>query len=123
LWPVIVQTKQNKSISYVFSGPEHQSWKKRRTQRSILPVPDANGLIVGAGQDPRQLMVEEHRPNVVEMAIKRKLAPSLLIGPDLDLVIVTAGHEERLGFVEVNASNWAIVFLETVDQGAHAIVP
>jgi hypothetical protein len=25
--------------------------------------------------------------------------------------------------VEVNASNWAIVFLETVDQGAHAIVP
>lgn len=28
-----------------------------------------------------------------------------------------------LGLVEIYATDWAVMFFETVDQGAHAVVP
>lgn len=68
-------------------------------------------------------MVEKHRPDVIEMTIERELASPLLVGPDLDLVVVAAGHEQWLSLVEVNTSNWAIVLFETINQSPHAVVP
>lgn len=39
---------------------------------SILPVPDANGLVVTRADDPWQLRVELHRADVVHMAGERE---------------------------------------------------
>jgi hypothetical protein len=68
-------------------------------------------------------MVEEDGSDVVEMAAEGEEAAAGLQRPDLDLVIVTAGNEERLGLVEIDASNGTIVLLKSVDEGSHAVVP
>jgi hypothetical protein len=57
------------------------------------------------------------------MSIQREKTAARLVRPDLDLVIVTARDEQGLRFVEVDATNRAIVFLEPVNQCAHSIVP
>ena len=68
-------------------------------------------------------MVEEYGSNIIEMAVQREEAASRLVRPDLDLVIVTARNKKGLGFVEVNASDGAIVFFESVNQCSHSVVP
>jgi len=68
-------------------------------------------------------VVEEDGADIVKMAIEGEEAATSLKRPDLDLVVVTTGHEEGLGLVEVDTSYRAIVFFEAVDQGAHTVVP
>lgn len=95
----------------------------RRTQRAILPVPDANGLVVRGRNDPGKLVVEEDGADIVEMAIEGEEAATSLKRPDLDLVVITTRHEEGLRLVEVDASYRTIVFFEPINQGAHTVVP
>ena len=57
------------------------------------------------------------------MAVKGEEAATSLKRPDLDLVVITSGHEEWLGLVEIDTSYGAIVFFEAVNQGTHAVVP
>lgn len=68
-------------------------------------------------------MVEEDCTDVVQVSIQCEQAPSCLVGPNLDLVIVAAGHEEGLGSVEVDATNRTIMLFEPINQSAHSIVP
>lgn len=37
--------------------------------------------------------------------------------------IQTSGNEKRLRFVEVNAANGTVVLVESVNEGAHAVIP
>lgn len=67
--------------------------------------------------------MEEDGANVVEMAIQGEQAPSGLIGPYLDLVIITARNKERLRFVKINAADRPIVLFEPIDQSSHPIIP
>ena len=39
---------------------------------------------------------------------------------DLDLVVVAAGHDQRLDFVEVDATNWAVVLVKALQKNTHA---
>lgn len=66
-------------------------------------------------------MVEEDRSHVVQVSIEREKLPSCGQRPHLDLVVIAAGYEEGLGFVEVDASDRAAVAFESVDQGSHAV--
>ena len=68
-------------------------------------------------------MVEEDGSHVIEMAVECEEASSGLVRPDFDLVIVAAGYEERLCFVEVDAANRTIMLLESIDQCAHPVIP
>lgn len=88
-------------------------------------------------------MVEEDGADIVEVAVQRKQAAARLIGPDLDFVVIAAGDEpagsqyatppmpqglgaggsQWLRLVEVYAADRPVVFLEAVDEGAHAVVP
>jgi len=68
-------------------------------------------------------MVEEHRSNVVQMAVECEKTSSTLVGPDLDLVVIPPRYEQRLRFMEVYAPHRPIMLLETVYQGAHTIIP
>lgn len=68
-------------------------------------------------------MMEEYCPDIVQMAIQREQTPPCLITPHLDLVVITTGHEEGLGRVEVNGSNGAIMLFESIDEGTHAVIP
>jgi len=88
-----------------------------------LPVPYPNGLVVGGRKNPWQLMVEEHGSDVVEMAIQSEQASPSLVRPDLDLIVVATGHKQWLRLVEIDASNGPVVFLESVDQCTHSIIP
>jgi len=97
---------------------EHQ-----HTQGPILPIPYPYRLVVGAGKDPGQLMVEENSTNVVKVTIERKKTPPRLMRPDFDLVVVAPRNEQRLRIMEINAPYWSIMFLETVNESAHTIVP
>lgn len=67
--------------------------------------------------------MEENGSHVVQVAIQGEKTSPSLVAPDLNLVIISSGHKEGLGRVEVNASNRAIVFFEAIYQGSHAIVP
>lgn len=58
--------------------------------RTILPVPDADGLVVRCGYNPRALMVEVDSSDVVEMAVECENASSEFVIPDLDLVVIAA---------------------------------
>ncbi len=68
-------------------------------------------------------MVEEHRSNIVQMAIEGEEASSTLIGPDFDLVVIPSRYEQRLCLVEIDAPDWSIMLLESVYQRTHPIIP
>lgn len=68
-------------------------------------------------------MVKEHRSHVVQMAVQGEEAASGLVRPNFNFIIVTPGHEQRLGAVEINAPDRSVVFLESVYQGSHTVIP
>ena len=88
-----------------------------------MPIPDANRLIVAGRDDPRVFVVEKRRSNVIQMSQQGEQTLSVLVIPDFDLVIVATADEERLGLVEMDASDGPVVFVELVDQRLHAVVP
>lgn len=68
-------------------------------------------------------MVEEDCPHIVKVAIEREKTSSCLVGPDFDFIVVSAGNEQWLGLVEVDATDWAVVLFKSVDQRSHTVVP
>jgi hypothetical protein len=68
-------------------------------------------------------MMEENSSNIVEMAVQCKEASSGLVRPDFNLVIIATGYEEWLSFVKIDAADWSIVFLESIYQCAHPVIP
>jgi hypothetical protein len=52
--------------------------------------------VIRTAHDPWQFVVEEDRSDIVQMAVQGKQASSSLVGPDFDLVIITAGDEPAL---------------------------
>lgn len=68
-------------------------------------------------------MVEKDRPHVVQVAVEREQTSPCLVAPDLDLVVITTGHEQRLRLVEIDASHRSIVFFEAINECSHAIIP
>lgn len=68
-------------------------------------------------------MVEEHRSHVVQVTVQGEEAAPGLVRPNLDLVIVTPGHEQWLSTVKINTSDRSVVFLESIYQGSHAVIP
>lgn len=67
--------------------------------------------------------MKEDRTDIVQVPIEREDTASSLVRPDLDLVIISPRYEERLCLVEVNAPDRAIMLFESVNQGAHAVIP
>jgi hypothetical protein len=57
------------------------------------------------------------------MTIQCEETPPSLVVPDLDLVIITTGDKQGLSRVEIDSSNGAIVFFETINQSSHAVIP
>lgn len=72
---------------------------------AVLPVPDADGLVVGRGDDPGELFVELDCAHVVHMALQSEHTLFDFVVPDLDQVIITSAHEHWLRLVEVNAAD------------------
>lgn len=68
-------------------------------------------------------MVKENGPHIVQMPIQREQTSPCLVRPDLDLVVIAARDEEGLCLVEIDSSNWAIMFFESVNERPHAVVP
>lgn len=68
-------------------------------------------------------MVEEHRSHIIQMTVQSEEASSGLITPHLDLIVVTSGHKQGLGPMEINTPNRTVMFFETINECAHAIVP
>ena len=68
-------------------------------------------------------MMKEDCSNIVEMTIQCEETSSGLVRPDFDLVIIPTRDEQGLRLVKVDASDWPIMFLESVNQCAHTIVP
>lgn len=90
---------------------------------STLPVPNPDCLIVRGTQDPWVLVMKNGRSDVVQVTEESENTSSLLVVPNFYLVVVTAGYEERLLVVEAYATNWTIVFVKFIEEGAHSIVP
>ena len=88
-----------------------------------MPVPYPNGLVVGTGDDPWQLMVEENGSHIIQMSVQSEKTAPRLIRPYFDLVVVASRDEERLGLVEIDTSNRPVVFFETVNESTHTVVP
>jgi hypothetical protein len=61
--------------------------------------------------------------DVVQVAEKREKASTEFVVPDLDLVVIAAGHKERLKVVKAHSAHRPVVFVEAVEHGAHAIIP
>ena len=40
----------------------------------------------------------------------------------LDLIVVAAGHDQRLDFVEVDAANWTVVLVKALQKNTHAAI-
>lgn len=67
--------------------------------------------------------MEVDRAHIIQVTIQGEQTPPSLVVPDLDLVIITGGHEQGLCWVEVDASDGTIVLFETVNEGSHTVVP
>lgn len=125
---------------------------QHRNASARLPIPDANGLIVGGAQNPRIFVMEECRSDVIQMTEQCEDAAAFFVIPELkfgktgehklvgrlcypikgkenrsrtylDFEIITARNEQRLLIVETNASNGSIMLIKLLQQSAHAIVP
>ena len=73
--------------------------------RALLPVPDADRLVVRRRHDPRVLHVELHGADVVEVAEQRKQAAPQLVVPYFDFVVVTSSHKDGLRNMKVNSAH------------------
>ena len=67
----------------------------------VLPVPDADSLIVAGGDNPGQVVMELHSADVVNVTVECEHTLFGLVAPNLNQVVVTSGNKHRLGFVEV----------------------
>lgn len=67
--------------------------------------------------------MEENRAHIIQVSVQCKKTPPGLVVPDLDLVVITAGYEQGLGRVEVDASDRSIMFFESVNECPHAVIP
>jgi len=74
---------------------------------SRLPVPDTDGLIVGTTKDPWIFVVKVNGANVIQVSCESELTTTRLVVPDLDLVVVSCRHEQRLRGMESNATDGA----------------
>lgn len=104
---------------------------------SRLPIPDTNCLIIGGRNNPWVTAMEESCSNIIQVTKQSECAFPLLVIPDLqpffifvyylspylDFVVVSSRNEDWLLEVEINATNWAIVFIKLVDQRANSIIP
>ena len=68
-------------------------------------------------------MVEEDRPDVVKVTIKREKTSSGLVRPHLDLIVVSSRNKKWLCLVEINTSHRTVMFFEAIYESAHTIVP
>ena len=92
----------------------------------LVKVPQPQRLIVTSTQYPRELGgigVKLDGADVVQVAEEGEEAATELVVPDFDFVVISAGDDEGLVEVKVHAADGTIVFLETIDDGAHAVVP
>jgi len=60
-------------------------------------------------------VVEHDGTDVVQVTIQSKETSPALVGPDLDLIIITSRNEKRLGVMEIDGSNRAIVLFKAVN--------
>jgi hypothetical protein len=93
------------------------------TQRSVLPIPDSDGLVIGRRDDPGKFMVEENGAHVVQVTVQGKQTPPSLGAPDFDLVVVASRNKQGLGRVEIDSSNGSVVLFESVNERSHAVIP
>ncbi|KAH3668498.1 hypothetical protein OGAPHI_002252 [Ogataea philodendri] len=68
-------------------------------------------------------MVEKHGSDVVQVAVQSEQTFPGLQRPNLDGVVVTTRHENRLRWMEINSSDRTIVLFKPVDQGSHPVIP
>ena len=97
--------------------------RQHRDAGAGLPVPDADGLVVGGTDDPGVLVVELDGADVVQVAQQREQAPPQLVVPDLNFVVIAPGNEQGLGAVEVHPTHRSIVLIKPVYEGAHTVIP
>ena len=65
-------------------GAAHARACEHADAGAALPVPDADGLVVAGGDHPGVLLVELHRPDVVQVAQQREEASPQLVVPHLE---------------------------------------
>jgi hypothetical protein len=68
-------------------------------------------------------MMEKDSSHIVQVPRQGKQTTLGVVVPDLDSIIISSRHKHGLGLVKVNASDRAIVFFISINQGAHAVVP
>jgi hypothetical protein len=61
--------------------------------------------------------------NVVKMAEEGEETATQLVVPNLDFIVVTSGDKQRLLSMKAYSTNWTIVLVKLIDEGAHAVVP
>jgi hypothetical protein len=68
-------------------------------------------------------MVEEDGSNVIQVSRQGEHASLRVVVPNLDPVVIPARHKHRLGLVEIDPSDWSIMFLVSINESSHSIIP
>lgn len=90
---------------------------------SRLPVPYTYGLIIRGTENPRVLVMELNSSDVIQMPEKVEQAPSGLVVPYFDLVVISTRDEKRLCGMERDSANGTVVLLELVNERSVSVVP
>ena len=72
---------------------------------SILPVPDPDSLVIRGTADPGKFMVKLYCSHIINMPGKGEETFLLFIVPHSHFVVIPSTGEQRLGKVEINASD------------------
>ena len=125
----LIEGGRNDEILTGVEGSAHDvvivSSEDRQT-RTTLKVPKTESLIIRRREDPGVLGgigVELDGADVIQVTQEGEETAAELVIPNLDLVVVTAGYDERFVQVEVDATDRTVVLLETVNDGTDAVVP
>ena len=78
-----------------------------------LPVPNTNGLVIGATKNPGQVVgMKLNGPDIVQMSAES--VEDMLEIPHLDFVIVSPAGKHAASRMKVNGTDWSVVFLEAI---------
>lgn len=92
--PVNVSFVLNEVVEGSTYGSANSIYEWSLFRVSHCPADPLHALtVVGAAHYPRELVVEEDGPDIVQVAVQCEETSPSLVRPDLDLVVVTARHE------------------------------
>ena len=89
---------------------------------SRLPVPNPAGHVIWSGEQPREVCVEMHGSNEVQVSFQCEFRFVVVVIPHSDDKVIASWREKGLGYMKLNGSHGSFMFFEILQQSFGFVV-